>query len=365
MFISNKSPANLLLTAAAVIIVLAGVRAASTITIPLLVAVFIATIASSLLVWLERRGSPGWLALVLVILAVTATMSSIWWVISNSFRAFNQRLPYYQLDIGLLLNQGIQELQAFSSEMLGVHLPDNFFSNWLDPNQLVQLFGVALGGIGSVLSNSFLILIAVIFILLEVSSFPRKLRAVLRSPEVSMRRFNHFASAINHYLAIKTIISLITGLLAALLCLLVGIDFPLLWGLVAFLLNYIPTFGSLIAGIPPILLAAIQIDLTWASILAFGYLVINNVLGGVIEPRLLGNGLGISPLVVLLSLFFWGWMLGPAGLLLAVPLTTALKIALESDPDTRWFAVLLGSGRDLAEHNRILPALVDASKNRL
>lgn len=336
--------ANLLLIAACITVILAGVRAAATITVPLLMAMFIATIASSLLLWLRRMGSPLWLALLLVILSLVLALSTVWFVISDSIRAFNQELPGYQAHIGVLLTNLVEQLRLW-----GVDVPENLFDSRLDPGQLMQVFGALLSSLSSVLSNSALIFITVIFVLLEVSSFPVKLRAVLSEPETSMRRFNRFTESINQYIAIKTSISLLTGLAAAFLCYLVGIDFPLLWGLLAFLLNYIPTFGSLLAGIPPVLLAAIQIDLTWASILAFGYLVLNNLLGGIIEPRLLGYGLGISPLVVLLSLFFWGWLLGPVGLLLAVPLTTALKIALESHPRTYWIAVLMGPARALPD----------------
>ena len=337
---SDRGLTNLLLIAASIIVLLAGMRAATTITVPLLMAAFVATIASTPLFWLRRKGTPLWLALLLVILIVMLALSSIWYVISNSIREFNQQLPVYQDLIGLLLQDMILRLESY-----GVEVPENFLDLWLVPGQLMQFLGVALSALSSVLSNSVLILITVIFILLEISSFPTKLRALLREPETSLESFNRFTTSINHYIAIKTTISLITGLAATALCFATGVDFPLLWGLVAFLLNYIPTFGSLVAGIPPVLLAAIQFDLTWASILAVGYLVINNLLGGVIEPRLLGYGLGISPLVVLLSLFFWGWLLGPVGLFLAVPLTTALKIAFESHPKTCRLAILLGPAR--------------------
>jgi predicted PurR-regulated permease PerM len=148
---------------------------------------------------------------------------------------------------------------------------------------------------------------------------------------------------VNRYLIIKTAASLVTGILIGLWVWILGLDFPLIWGLLAFMLNYIPTLGSIIAGVPAVLLGFIQFGPGRALMVAVGYLVVNAVLGSVVEPRFQGRGLGLSTLVVFLSLAFWGWVWGPVGALLSVPLTMTLKIALESSPDTRGIAILLGS----------------------
>ena len=144
------------------------------------------------------------------------------------------------------------------------------------------------------------------------------------------------------YLVIKTLVSLVTGILVAVWLAILGVNFPLLWGLLAFLLNYIPNIGSILAAIPASLLALVQISLGAALLVVLGFLVINVVMGNVIEPRWTGRGVGLSPLVVFFSLIFWGWVLGPMGLILSVPLTVTVKIALESSEETRWVAVLLG-----------------------
>ena len=125
-----------------------------------------------------------------------------------------------------------------------------------------------------------------------------------------------------------------------------GVDFPLLWAMLAFLLNYIPTIGSIIAAVPAVLIALVQLGPGEASATAIGFVGINMVFGNIIEPRLMGYGVGVSPLVVFIGLFFWGWVFGPIGMLLSVPLTMTLKLALESDKRTRWIAILIGSERD-------------------
>jgi predicted PurR-regulated permease PerM len=144
-------------------------------------------------------------------------------------------------------------------------------------------------------------------------------------------------------MAIQTVISLATGACVAIFLTIMGVDYPLLWGVLAFLLNYIPNIGSIMAALPPVLLTIIQFGLGRAVGVAIGYLVINMTIGNVISPHLMGRGLGLSTLVVFLSLIFWGWILGPVGMLLSVPLTMTVKIALESSEDTRWIAILLGS----------------------
>jgi predicted PurR-regulated permease PerM len=143
-------------------------------------------------------------------------------------------------------------------------------------------------------------------------------------------------------MAIKTLVSLATGVIVAIGLYVIGVDYPLLWGLLAFLLNYIPNIGSIIAAIPPVLLAMIQLGPMQALIVAGGFVVVNIVMGSIVEPRFMGRGLGLSTLVVFLSLLFWGWVLGPVGMLLSVPLTITVKIALDSREESRWLAILLG-----------------------
>ncbi len=142
-------------------------------------------------------------------------------------------------------------------------------------------------------------------------------------------------------------VSLATGLLAGFMLWALDVDYFVLWGVVAFMLNYIPNIGSIIAAVPPVLLALITQGPLVAGIIAGGYLVINTVMGNIVEPKFMGKGLGLSTLVVFLSLIFWGWLMGTVGMLLSVPLTMIVKIALETSQEGRWLATLLGNGEEL------------------
>jgi len=211
------------------------------------------------------------------------------------------------------------------------------------------------------LTNTFLIFFTMIFILLEASSGRTKFDAAFGRSESSLERPRMFLQNLGRYLGIKTIVSLATGLCAGVLTWSIGVDFPLLWAMLAFLLNYIPTIGSIIAAVPAVLLALVQLGPGEAGATAIGFAAINVIFGNLIEPRLMGYGVGISPLIVFVGLVFWGWVFGPVGMLLSVPLTMTLKLALESDEGTRWVAILIGSERD-AEHELQSIASEDSTK---
>ncbi len=199
------------------------------------------------------------------------------------------------------------------------------------------------------LTNTFLIILTVVFILLEASDFPGKLRQAFGDPTEHMTGFGQFTETVNRYLKIKTIFSALTGICVWAWLAVLGVDYPILWGCLAFLLNYVPNIGSIIAAVPAILLALVQLGFGSAVLVAAGYIVVNVVFGSILEPRFMGSGLGLSTLVVFLSLVFWGWVLGPVGMILSVPLTVIVKIALETGKDTRWLAVMLGSGTSHTE----------------
>ena len=219
-------------------------------------------------------------------------------------------------------------------------------TQWRDifnPSSALAVAGNTLGAFGNLMTNSFLILITVIFILNEEIHFSSKLRNAVPGGQKTAAAPNRFTQSVNKYMAMKTLVSLMTGLIVMISLWLIGIDYPVLWGLLAFLLNFIPNFGSILAAIPPVLLAVVQLGVPYAVVTAVVFLVVNVVIGNFIEPRIMGKGLNLSSLIVFLSLIFWGWVLGPVGMLLSVPLTMTVKIALESFEETRWVGVMLGS----------------------
>jgi len=336
--INHKARASgILLTIAAFVVVIAGMSAAKVILVPFLLAAFIAIVSAPPLFWLQRKGLPAWLSLLIVVLGVLLIVLLVAGLVGTSVRDFSKDLPGYEaklrqqttLIIGLL-------------EKLGVDTSGPALTEIFNLGAAMKLVATLLNSLGNVLTNGFLILMTEIFMLMEASSFPAKLRRVLGGPESSLERFNNFIDTVKHYMAIKTLISLATGTFVAIWLAIIGVNYAMLWGLLAFALNYVPNIGSIIAAVPAVLLAIVQLGVLKALVVAAGYMGINIIMGNFLEPRFMGRGLGLSTLVVFLSLLFWGWVLGPVGMLLSVPLTMTAKIALESKDDTRWIAVLLG-----------------------
>lgn len=328
-----------LLGAAAFVIIIAGMQAASAILIPFLLSAFFAIICAPPLIWLQEKKVPVGLALLLVIASIAIVQVALVSIISASVNDFTHALPLYQARLQEFENGLISWLQGF-----GLDISEEIFATYFNPELIMGFIGRTLGNVGNVLSDAFLILLLVVFMLLEAAHIPTKLRAILQQPE-SMGHFKKVVLDINRYLMLKTLISIGTGFTVWLLLVMLRVDYAILLGLVAFFLNYVPNIGSLIAAIPGVLLALVQLGPMSALYAGIGYVVINTVWGNIIEPRLMGRGLGLSELVVFLSLVFWGWVLGPVGMLLSLPLTMTVKIVLEANSDTRWIAILLDSER--------------------
>ena len=340
MLEGSSKPVGLpiLIMLAAVVVVIAGVRAAETIVVPLLLSVFIAVISAPALLWLESKRVPRWLAMVVVlaIIIIIAIMLSI--LIRLSIKDFSHDLPMYQQRFSDLLLQISSWMGQF-----GIDLSVSTLVSYLNPGSVMQFVADMLNGLGAVFGNIFLILLTVVFILFEASSVPYKLRAGLQNAEGSLNAFTVVASKVNRYLAVKTITSLATGIIVAIALAVIGVDYPLLWGTIAFLFNYIPNIGSIIAAVPAVLLALVQLGVGGALASTAVYVVVNVFIGSMIEPRMMGRQVGLSTLVIFLSLVFWGWIFGPAGMFLSVPLTMTAKIALENDIRTHWIAILLSN----------------------
>lgn len=328
-----------LITAASFVVVVAGMKAAAGIIVPFLLAVFISIICVPPLVWLKGKRVPGFLAVLIVLAGILIFGSLLVGLMGSSLASFSNNLPIYQ--------QRLAEKSAALFAWLSAHgfsISTDVIAEHFDPGAVMKLAASTFSELSGALTNVFMILLIVLFILFEVTDIPEKIRAVVHDPEKSLAGIHRMAASVNRYLAIKTIFSLLTGICVGLWLWIIGVDYPLLWGVLAFVLNFVPNIGSIIAAIPAILLAIIQWGLGHALLATLGYVVVNGLFGNLLEPRFMGRGLGLSTLVVLLSLIFWGWVLGPVGMLLSVPLTMVIKIAMEDSDETRWFAVLI-SGR--------------------
>jgi AI-2 transport protein TqsA len=331
-----KVPALLIL--ASFIIVVAGMKAASAILVPFFLAVFIAVICTPPLFWLQRRGVPKVFALIIMLAAILLVGILFVALIGPSLNDFLKSLPDYQEQLSAHITVLIKWLR-----MKGVNIPTKEVPRTLHPGWVMNLAGGIFTALSNILTNGFMILLTVVFILLEAADLPKKLRIVLKNPERSLSTIEKFSHDAKRYLVIKTLISAATGLAIWLWLLILGVDYPVLWGTLAFLLNYVPNIGSIIATLPAVLLALVQLGVGSALLATLGFVVVNTVLGNLIEPKLLGRRLSLSTLVVFLSMVFWGWVLGPIGMILSVPMTSLAKIALESYEETRGLAFMLGS----------------------
>ena len=332
-----KASTRALVGAAAFIVVVAGMRAAQPIIVPFLLSVFIAVISAPPLLWLEERRLPRGAAMLIVIAGIIAVAIGLTAIAGPSISAFSHDIPVYQAK----LNAQLDTVLAWLNDK-GIAVTREGMSGFADPGAVIGLASNLFNSFSGLLTNAFLIFLTVVFILFEASSLPEKIARIAGDTDRSLGHFRHFTRNLRRYLAIKSLASLGTGAGVALWLWIVGVDYPVLWGMLAFFLNYVPNIGSVIAAVPALLLALVQLGAGAAGAAAAGYLVINVVVGNIIEPRFMGRGLGLSTLVVFLSLIFWGWVLGPVGMFLSVPLTMTAKIALESREDTRWIGIMLG-----------------------
>lgn len=320
---------------AALFIVVAGLKAAQALLIPFFFAIFLAVLGSAPLAWLKDRGVPTLPSVLAVTVLIMSIFIGLGILLGTSANEFTQELPKYEDK----LNHWAVSINEWV-EARGVDLSRAALFEATEPARLMGMFGKTLKGFVDTLSKTLLVLIFLIFMLHEAALFRLKIEVALQE-SLEMGRFEKVVKDIQKYLGIKTFTSALTGILVWLWVYAWGLDFAVLWGLVAFILNYIPIIGSIVASIPALILAAVQLGSGITLALGAGYLVINIGISNFIEPIFMGRRLGLSPLIVLMSLIFWGWVWGPAGMLLSVPLTMIVKILLEHSEDFRWIALLM------------------------
>lgn len=330
--------ARFLVMAASLVVVVHGLRWASPILVPFTLAFFLVVLSLPLLLGLQARRVPPPLAILVTLLVDVAVVGLLLLIITRSVNEIVAALPRYTVEFQLLLASAVETVQGW-----GVPVSATMLTDLVRPDRVVDFVAGTVRGLFSAVSVILLVLLIMIFMLAEAAVFPTKLRAVLGSKDADLSRFVTIVQRVQSYLAIKTLVSLVTGMLVGVWVWLLGVDFPVFWGLIAFLFNYVPNIGSILASVPAMLLAMLQYGLGSAVLVGLGYAAINVVLGNLVEPHLQGRRLGLSTLVVVLSLVFWGWVWGPVGMLLSLPLTMIVKIVLENTRDFRWVAILLAN----------------------
>lgn len=327
---------RILVGSAALVVVIAGLKAAAVFFLPLLLSLFLTILSLPLFSWLRARKVPAALAIALTMLVVAAILGVVGLVISLSVEDLTGKLPEYEAEVRRAGRNGIEWLEARRIEV-----PDQVSTEALDLRAVANVVGSTFRGVATALSAFLLVLLTMVFMLWEAVILPGKLRVAERRGPVDLERWRPIVRRVQRYLLLKTAVSLVTGTAAGLLVWIVGLDFALFWGFLAFLLNYIPNVGSFLAAVPPTILSGVQLGAGPTLVVAGGYLAINLLLGNLLEPALMGRGLRMSPLAIFLALVFWGWLWGPIGMIVSVPLTVSLKIVFENTDSLRWLAALL------------------------
>jgi len=328
---------------ASFVVIVAGIKSASSVVTPFLLSLFLAIVSLPLINRLERLGLNRFFSFIVVLVFVVIVLSLFVYILSSSLNNFTSNIPFYKeklMDVLL----GVEKI----FNRFGLDFRMNDVLAFVDPTKVLNYTGVFLKSFSSIISKSFLIFLGTSFILFETVSWEKKIHLISRQKEEFLGKFS---KSIQRYLAIKSFFSLLTGVLIAAGLYFLGIEYALLLGLIAFLLNFIPAIGSALAFLPAFIVTLVGNDIYTLIYVSLLYLGVNILIGNIVEPRYLGKGLGLSVLIVFLSLLFWGFVLGPVGMFLAIPISMTLKIALSLHPDTKVIAFLLGN--DTKEINNV------------
>lgn len=342
----NREAGYYFVVMASVVIVLAGAKSASEIIVPFLLSLFLAIILSPSYNFFNKKGLPNTISLTLVIGVFIILMGLVAKLIGSSVEQFSSNIDFYSQQLS-----GIFKKVVSIAENIGIVIDQEEISSVINTKEMMEFSTIIIKSIGSMFTNGFIILLTVIFMILESDYFVKKIEYA-SSKNGMIEHIDEILDSIQNYMVLKALISLLTGLVVWISLLIVGTDYAFLWAVLAFILNFIPNIGSIIAAVPAVLLTLVQLGALSALIVSGIYVAINVIIGSVIEPKVMGKGLGLSTLVVFLSLLFWGWMFGIVGMLLSIPLTIMAKIIFNANDNTRWIAVLLGNGYDISNFNK-------------
>ena len=339
------------LNIASLIIIIAGVMYAQSLIAQLLMAFFISIICAHPIAWLQKKKVPQGLAITMVFIIIIAVFVGFGELIGTSMSSFSEDAPKYE--------QNLREMGAAIFQFAdnhGIKISTDEMTKLFDPSKIMGITAGFLGQLGGFMGNAFTIFFLVLFLLMELDSFSVKTRAIVKGSGGSLDFLDTIGNSIRHYLSIKTMTSILTGVLIWISLAIIGVDYAIIWALIAFLLNYIPNIGSIIAAIPAVLFALVQLGFGGVIWTTGAFVAVNMVIGNVVEPKMMGKGMGLSTFIVFASLIFWGFILGTVGMFLSVPLTMTIKIMLEQNPKTKWMAIFLGTQGEAQ-------AILDKKKN--
>ena len=328
---------RVMLVLAATVVVLVGLRLSAPILNPILFAVILTLLFSPVYSWLLRRGLPAPLALVGMLVLLTVLFLGLIFIVGGSISRFTERVGFYTTQ----LNGQVDSLDALI-ERLGLSNVD--VRDVVKPGALTEAIGAILSGIAGFLSDFFLILVIMLFLLGEGPAMMDRLRAGTSGDNPQVERLTTVGRSVVRQFGLRAIVNLVTGAGVTVLLFLLGVDFPLLWGILTFFLSFVPYIGLVLAVAPAVVLALAEFGVSRAVLVIVGVIVINILAENVLSPMMMGRGLNISPTIVFLSFIFWAWLLGGAGAFLALPITLFVAVMFGTFPETRWLASLIGTG---------------------
>jgi predicted PurR-regulated permease PerM len=326
---------------AGVCIVLLAMRTASDILSPILLAFILAITSTPFLYWFMKKGAPAWLALILTIGMDVVVILALVWLVGSSVQDFGESVSEYEARLteieqalgGRLANLGV-DVESLAADQLTA------------PEELLGVAAGFAGGIVSGLSNWGLIILANVFFLVEATIMPRKIQSVTGEGDPDVQRVLRLNQDLRQYMVINAGVGALAAVFNVIFLTIMGVEFAILWGVLSFFFSFVPNIGFIISVIPPAIMALLQFGVTEMLIVIVVYVVINFLVDNVIKPRFIQEGLNISATVTFLSLILWGWVLGPIGAILAVPMAIIVQAIFGSREETRWLAYLMGSGSE-------------------
>jgi AI-2 transport protein TqsA len=320
---------------AATVVVLVGMRLAAPILNPILFALVLSLLFSPIYAWLRRHRIPTPLALVIMLVGLTVLFVGIFLIMGVSIARFSADIGSYAGKLNVQVSN-VQDL----AKTLGLSNVD--IRDVVKPGALAGAIGTLLSGVADFLSNLFLILIIVLFLLAEGPAMMNRLHASAGRDRPQVQRLTVFGRNVVRQLGLRAIVNLVTGAGVTILLLALGVDFPLMWGILTFFLSFIPWIGLPLAVAPAVVLALAEHGIERALLVIAGVIVINILAENALSPMLMGRGLSLSPTVLFIGFIFWAWLLGGPGAFLAAPLTIFVVLMLETFPETRWLAGVMG-----------------------
>ncbi|MFN2190572.1 MAG: AI-2E family transporter [Candidatus Promineifilaceae bacterium] len=328
---------RLLLGGGGLVLLIAGMRASADVLNPFLLALIFAFVFGPTLGWMKQKGLPGPAALLLTLFLILGGGILLLLFLGTAVDSLVETLPTYQ-------TSAQEQTDSLQSTLSDIGINSQSILQTFNPSKLLGVIGKILAEVISVGAATIFMLFILAFMLYETTGMSRRLSQPRLMNNPFIKRFTSFGADIRRYVMVLTWINLLVGLGDTVLLVILGVDYAVLWGLLAWFMGYIPSVGFWLALIPPVMLAYAESGPVTALIVFLGYVVINGSVQNIIQPKLMGDQLNLSPLVVIASLFIWTWVLGPLGALIAVPMTLAVQqLVLGSSEGSMWLADLMGA----------------------